>query len=167
MNLLKNFRTRRSSAAVLTLNAPVSGRVIPLSEVNDPTFSDHILGEGFAILPENGVICAPADAVIESVPHTKHAVSMTTDSGVELLIHVGLDTVELDGKFFTLPHAVGDHVKAGDVLIEFDPDGIRNAGYDIVTPVIVTNTENYASVTSAGDRAEAGKPFLILETSAK
>lgn len=165
MNLLKNIRQRKNSAAhdeVITLNAPVSGRIVPLSEVSDPTFSEHILGSGFAILPENGTFTAPADAVIESVPRTRHAISMTTDSGTELLIHVGLDTVELDGKYFHIPVAIGDHVKAGDVLIEADLEEIRNAGYDIVTPVVVTNTDAYTSVTTAGDTAEAGLPFLIL-----
>ena len=171
MNLLKNIRKRQntaeSAAESFALNAPVSGRIVPLSEVSDPTFSDNSLGSGFAIIPENGRILAPADAVIESVPHTRHAISMTTDDGTELLIHVGLDTVELDGKYFDIPVAVGDHVKAGDVLIEADLDSIRQAGYDIVTPVVVTNTDAYASVTAAADTAEAGMPFLILTPKSK
>ena len=165
MNLLRNIRQRKNTAAhdeVITLSAPVSGRIIPLSEVSDPTFSEHILGSGFAILPESGTFAAPADAVIEAVPHTCHAISMTTDSGAELLIHVGLDTVELDGKYFNIPVAIGDRVKAGDVLIEADLEGIRKAGYDTVTPVVVTNTDAYTSVTTASDTAEAGLPFLIL-----
>lgn len=163
MNLLKNFRRHRSTSAVLTINAPVSGQVIPLSEVKDPTFSENILGEGIAVVPENGVIAAPADAVIESVPHSRHAISMTTDSGVELLIHVGLDTVELDGKYFRIPVSVGDHVRTGDVLIEADLEAIKNAGYDPVTPVVVTNADDYVSITAAADTAETGMPLLILE----
>ena len=171
MKLLKNIRRRQDRAddpaRTLTLSAPVSGRILSLAEVNDPTFSEHILGDGFAIVPDSGTITAPADAVIESVAHTGHAVSMTTDSGTELLIHVGIDTVELNGQFFRIPVSVGDRVKAGDILIEADLDGIKNAGYDTVTPVIVTNMDDYVSVSAASDTAEAGMPFLILEPKAK
>jgi len=168
MKLLKNIRNRnsgceRTAASAVTLNAPVSGRILSLEEVKDPTFSEHILGDGFAIIPEDGRIMAPADAVIASVPHTHHAVSMTTDSGVELLIHVGIDTVELEGKYFNIPVALGDHVKAGDVLIEVDLEAVKNAGYDIVTPVIVTNMEEYTSLTAAAETAVVNTPFLILE----
>ncbi len=166
MNLFKN-RSRQTSSnstsSALTLNAPVSGRILPLEEVNDPTFSEHILGDGFAIIPENGCIMAPADAVVSSVPHTHHAISLTTDSGVELLIHVGIDTVELEGKYFNIPVALGDHVKAGDVLIEVDLEGVKNAGYDIVTPVIVTNMDQYTSLSTTSDMADANAPFLLLE----
>ncbi len=171
MKLLKNIRRRPDSAeepvCTFPINAPVSGRIVSLSDVNDPTFSENILGEGLAIVPEEGIIKAPADAVIESVPHSQHAISMTTDSGTALLIHVGLDTVELEGKYFNIPVAVGDHVKAGDVLIEVDLEGVKNAGYDTVTPVVVTNTEDYVSVTAAAETAEAGMPLLILEPKKK
>jgi len=166
---MKKFRSRSrnpvvdTAEAVLTLNAPVSGRVLSLEDVNDPTFSEHILGDGFAIVPEKGYIVAPADAVIASVPHTKHAISMTTDSGVELLIHVGIDTVELDGKYFNIPVSLGDHVNSGDVLIEADIESIKNAGYDIVTPVIVTNMEQYTSLSATADTAVVNTPFLLLE----
>ena len=167
MKILKNIRRRTAAdenpSAAIALNAPVSGKIVSLSDVNDATFSELILGEGIAIVPENGVIVAPEAAVIESVPHSRHAISMTTDSGISLLIHVGLDTVELDGKYFRIPVSVGDRVKAGDVLIEADLEGIRNAGYDTVTPVVVTNTEDYVSVTAAAESAEAGMPLLLLE----
>ncbi len=168
MNLLKNIRSRVNiGEAEVVLNAPVSGRIVPLCEVNDETFSEHILGEGFAIVPENGVIVAPADAVIESVPHSLHAVSMTTDSGVELLIHVGLDTVELEGRYFRCPVKVGDRVRAGDVLIEADIDGVTSAGYATVTPVVVTNPDDFASVEVVGEVARTNTPFLKLERKAK
>ena len=167
MKLLKTIRSRLSpaedSAYVLTINAPVSGRILSLEEINDPTFSEHILGEGVAIIPEHGVITAPADAIIDSVPHTHHAISMTSDNGVELLDHVGIDTVELEGKFFNIPVAVGDHVRAGDVLIEVDLEGVKKAGYDIVTPIIVTNMDEFSSLSVAGDTASANMPFLVLE----
>ncbi len=166
---MKLFKSRSrcpaidTTGAVLTLNAPVSGRILSLEEVNDPTFSDHILGDGFAIVPENGCIVAPADAVIASVPHTNHAISMTTDSGVELLIHVGIDTVELEGKYFKISVELGEHVKAGDVLIEVDLEGVKSAGYDIVTPVIVTNMDQYTSLSATADTAAVNTPFLLLE----
>lgn len=166
---MKLFKSRNRCPAVDTigsaviLNAPVSGRILSLEEVKDPTFSEHILGEGIAIIPENGNIVAPADAVIASVPRTNHAISMTTDSGVELLIHVGIDTVELEGKYFNIPVQLGDHVKAGDVLIEVDLDGVKNAGYDIVTPMVVTNMEHYTSLSVTADIAAVNTPFLLLE----
>jgi len=170
MKLLKNIRRRNPAddpAHLITLNSPVSGRIVSLSEVNDPTFSDHILGDGFAIVPESGSIVSPADAVIESVAHTGHAVSMRTDSGVELLIHVGLDTVELDGRCFHVRTVVGDHVRTGDVLIEADLDGVKNAGYDTVTPVVVTNMDDFIAIEQAADTAEAGMPLLVLEPKKK
>lgn len=166
---MKLFKNRSHSFAsdaageVIMLNAPVSGRILSLDEVHDPTFSEHILGDGFAIVPEEGRIMAPADAVITSVPHTNHAISMTTDSGVELLIHVGIDTVELEGKYFNIPVALGDHVKAGEVLIEVDLNEVKNAGYDVVTPVIVTNMEQYTSLSVTGDMTAVNTPFLLLE----
>jgi PTS system beta-glucosides-specific IIC component len=123
--------------------APLEGKVVPLSEVSDPTFSQEILGKGVAIIPSKGRIVAPADGVLTVMFETKHAVSITTKQGAEIIIHVGLDTVNLKGEHFTSYKNQGDHVKTGDLLLEFDMDAIKEAGYDVITPVIICNTPNY------------------------
>ena len=123
--------------------APVEGTVIPLSQVNDPAFSQEILGKGVAILPAKGQIVAPADGVLTVVFETKHAVSVTTDKGAEIIIHVGLDTVRLNGEHYTSHKKQGDRVKAGDLLLEFDIEAIKSAEYEVVTPVIICNHQEF------------------------
>lgn len=123
--------------------APVEGKSVPLSQVNDPTFSQEILGKGVAIIPAKGRIVAPADGVLTVMFETKHAVSVTTDGGAEIIVHVGLDTVNLKGEHYTSHKKQGDRVKAGDLLLEFDMEAIKEAGYEVITPVIVCNTPNY------------------------
>lgn len=171
MKMPKFFRLGQNATEAplytFTLNAPVSGEIINLSEVNDPTFSERILGDGYAVRPTDGIIISPANAVIESVAKTGHAVSMTTDSGAEILIHVGVDTVELDGHGFDTAVSVGEHVKMGDILIKADIDFIQKSGYDTVTPIIVTNIESYSSVSAISEKAVAGMPFLLLEPKVK
>lgn len=138
----------RKEAADITVASPLSGKAVPLSEVKDATFAQEILGKGAAILPDQGVVYAPFNGKIDVMFETGHAVGLTADSGVELLIHVGMDTVNLEGKYFYPKKATGDSVKKGDILLEFDMDEIVNAGYDITTPVIVSNTEKYTDIVS-------------------
>lgn len=133
----------------ITLAAPLKGKAVSLSEVNDPTFSENMLGKGAAIIPAEGKIYAPADGEISLVFDTLHAVSMTTTEGIELLIHVGLDTVMLKGEGFTSHVATGDKVKKGDLLLSVDLDALKSAGYDIITPMVVCNTDSYADVVPA------------------
>lgn len=123
--------------------SPAEGKAVPLSEVNDPTFSQEILGKGVAIIPSRGRIVAPADGILTVVFETKHAISITTDKGAEIIVHVGLDTVNLKGEHYTAFKNQGDRVKAGDLLLEFDMEAIKAAGYDVITPVIVCNTPDY------------------------
>lgn len=134
------------SEQAYTLGAPAKGKAVPLSEVNDPTFADGILGKGAAVIPAEGKIYAPVDGTVGMMFETKHAVSLTTEYGAEILVHVGLDTVELKGKYYEGHVKAGDTVKAGDLLISFDIDQVKAAGYDVVTPVLVCNTDDYASV---------------------
>lgn len=124
-------------------------KAVPLSEVNDPTFSQEILGKGAAVQPSEGRIVSPVDGTVELMFDTGHAVSLHSASGADILIHVGLDTVQLAGKHFTVHKKNGDPVKKGDLLIEFDIPAIQAAGYDTVTPVIICNTEAFSSVTAA------------------
>ena len=131
------------------LKSPVNGKVIPLTEVKDETFASEMLGTTVAVEPEDGKIVAPCDAEVLNVFDTGHAVCLTTKSGGELLIHVGVDTVKLEGKGFTKKVSDGAKVHAGDVLIEADLDTIRKAGYPATTMVILTNAEQYSEVSKA------------------
>lgn len=126
--------------------APVEGKAISLSEVGDPVFSQEILGKGVAVIPSKGRIVAPADGLVTVMFETKHAVSVTTEKGAEIIVHVGLDTVNLQGEHYTSHVKQGDHVKAGDLMLEFDIPAIKEAGYDVVTPIIVCNTPNYPNM---------------------
>lgn len=128
------------------VGSPAKGKAVSLKEVNDPTFAEEMLGKGAAVIPEEGKIYAPADGEIGMVFDTLHAISMTTDFGAELLIHVGLDTVKMKGDGFTGHVKAGDHVKKGDLLLEVDLEKVKVAGYDTITPVLVCNTQDYASV---------------------
>ena len=148
---LDALETGKEEAVVLLENpieitSPAEGKLIPFGEVQDPTFAKEILGKGAAIIPEKGVICAPFDGKVDAIFDTGHAVGLISDTGVELLIHIGIDTVNLEGKYFVPKAASGDSIKKGDVLIEFDIDAIQAAGYDVTTPVIVSNSDQYAKV---------------------
>ena len=115
------------------------GQQIPMEEVNDDTFANKVLGDGAAVLPEEGKVYAPADGVITSIFDTKHAICFTSSQGTEILIHIGVDTVNLQGKYFTAHVKDGDAVKRGQLLIEFDKEQIEKAGYDTVIPMIFTD----------------------------
>lgn len=145
------------------LCAPVKGKIIPLEEVSDPTFAEKILGDGVAIIPETGLIVSPSNATVDTVFETNHAISLATDSGAELLIHIGIDTVKLKGKHFKPMVRNGDKVKVGQPLIEFDIDAIKKEGYDITTSVVVTNYKDYVKIDKNGYNAIEKKPFLSLE----
>ncbi len=144
------------------VKSPVNGKVIPLTEVTDETFASEMLGTTVAVEPEDGKIVAPCDAEVLNVFDTGHAVCLTTQSGGELLIHVGIDTVKLEGKGFTKKVADGAKVHAGDVLIEADLDTIRNAGYPATTMVILTNADQYSEVTKA-EPGPAGTDQTIMK----
>lgn len=145
------------------IGSPTKGRAVALSEVNDPTFAEEMLGKGAAVIPEDGKICAPADGEIGMVFDTLHAVSMTTDFGAEILIHIGLDTVKMKGEGFTGHVKAGDHVKKGALLLEVDLEKVKAAGYDTITPVIVCNTPDYSSVENVGKGAvNAGDDLIIV-----
>lgn len=134
------------AASGCMLGSPIKGDVIPLKEVPDETFAGEVLGKGIAIVPKDGRVVAPMDGVIETMFDTKHAVGIHGDNGVELLIHVGINTVELNGACYEAHVAEGSHVKKGDLLITFDIEKIKGAGYSVITPVIVTNSDDYEKV---------------------
>ncbi len=141
------------------LYSPLEGTAIPLSQVNDATFASEVLGKGMAVIPDKGEVVAPCDATVETVFDTKHAVGLSTEIGMELLIHIGVNTVELGGKYYTAHVKDGDHVKKGQLLVSFDMDKIKESGYDVTTPLIVTNSDDYKDVkllkegvTASGDK---------------
>ena len=122
------------------------GTAILLSQVNDATFASEVLGKGVAVIPSKGEVVAPCDATVETIFDTKHAVGLSTENGMELLIHIGINTVELEGKYYTAHVKAGDHVNKGQLLISYDMDKIKDAGYDMTTPLIVTNSDDYKDV---------------------
>ena len=132
-----------------TLTSPVNGTQIPLAEVADETFASEMLGATVAVEPADGKIVAPCDGEVSNIFETGHAVCITTEAGGELLIHIGIDTVKMDGKGFTKKVSDGDKVHAGDVLVEADLNAIKNAGYQTTTMMILTNTDDFGNVTKA------------------
>ncbi|WP_366248163.1 beta-glucoside-specific PTS transporter subunit IIABC [Terribacillus aidingensis] len=126
-----------------TFTSPVAGKMIPLSQVQDEVFSSKAMGDGIAVVPSKGELYAPVDGEISMIFETSHALGMKTETGAEILFHVGLNTVQLGGEHFTPQVKVGDQVKAGDVLLTFDLEKIKAAGFDPVTLAIITNTDKY------------------------
>ncbi|MBM6775132.1 PTS glucose transporter subunit IIA [Olsenella profusa] len=152
-----------SAAAAETIVSPLAGTVIKMTEVPDPVFASEAMGTGAAVQPTEGKLYAPAAGTVTVLAETGHALGMTTDAGAEILMHIGIDTVTLEGKPFTAHVSVGDHVSAGQLLMDVDLDAILAAGLDPVTPVIITNTDAYASVTAhTGATVAPGEAIIEL-----
>lgn len=147
----------------ITITNPIKGIVLPLSEVSDQTFASGVMGDGVAILPKEGRVVAPVNGKIVSVFKTKHAIGIESEDGVEILIHVGIDTVQLDGQHFTAHVAQGDIIKTGDLLLEFDIEQITAAGYEIVTPIIVTNHQYFTFSKLAKEHVLAAENVALLQ----
>ena len=125
------------------IKSPISGKVIQLEKVNDPVFSSGAMGKGVAIEPVDNKVYAPFNGTIEFIADTKHAIGLLSEDGVEVLIHVGMDTVKMEGRGFSVKTSVNSKVKAGDLLLEFDRNIIEKEGYSLITPVVITNADNY------------------------
>ena len=151
------------AAEAVTVTSPLEGRAVPISEIPDPVFSTGAVGDGIAIEPTSNTVVCPADATVVTAPESGHAFGLKLDSGVELLIHVGIDTVELGGKGFDVKVKAGDHVSAGQPLVVFDPTVIDEAGYSKITPVLVTNGFDYSNVTGIpADDVTTGTPVITV-----
>ena len=144
-----------------SVGAPVAGRTVPLEQVKDETFASGVMGKGIAIEPAEGRVYAPFDGNVETVPESHHALGLTSDGGVELLIHVGLETVRLEGRHFTCHAKEGQRIRKGDLLLEFDLKAIRTEGYDTVTPVIITNSDDYAEIIPAQEKTVKAQDAII------
>ncbi len=144
--------------------APIPGDVIPVTKVSDPTFGQELVGKGVAIIPREGKVYAPVNGNVSTIFPTLHAIAMVSEDGAEILMHIGLETVKLKGEFFTAHVESGADVKKGDLLLEFDVEAIKNAGYDIVSPVVVCNVDNYAVIDSKVDQNAGNKDVIIALT---
>lgn len=153
----------QASAGNQVVCSPLQGNAIPLNQVQDEVFSQKILGDGMAVVPVKGELYAPADGVIESVFDSKHAISMTTTAGAEILMHVGMDTVKLDGKGFNPLVQNGQAVKKGQLLMKFDLDEIKGAGYDVTTPIVITNGDVFGVSPVAEGTVAPGAALMKLE----
>ena len=158
-----NRATLPVNAADMALTSHLQGKAIPLSEVKDEVFAAGILGDGMAVIPEKGELYAPADGIIDTVFDSKHAISMITDSGAELLMHVGMDTVKLEGKGYTPQVKGGDKVKKGQLLLKFDIGFIKSQGYDLTTPLVVTNGDAFTVKHIAEGTVSPGTVLMELE----
>lgn len=144
--------------------SPLNGQVMTLSEVKDKVFSSSAMGKGMAIEPTDGVLHAPADGQIIMTFPTSHAIGMRTTDGAEILMHIGMDTVNLQGKGFNTLVEKGQNVKAGDELVKFDIPAIKKAGYSVTTPIVVTNSQDYADIERTADgQVKVGQEILDLQ----
>ncbi len=161
----KEAKQKPSSAKQdIILNAHMNGVVVPMAEVQDDVFANCILGDGVAIEPSEGKLFAPADGVINNIFDTKHAISIQAEDGVEILLHIGINTVQLGGKHFEVHVNADQTVKRGDLLVSFDMDAIREAGYLCTTPMIVCNTDDYQSITTlSSGEIKAGRGLLEIK----
>lgn len=157
----KNIENKDVLVKQEVIASPIKGDVLPLSQVKDEVFSAGLLGKGVAIEPKEGKVVSPVDGTLTTLFPTHHALGITSDNGAEILIHVGMDTVQLEGKCFTPKVKQGDKIKAGQLLLEFDIKGIKEAGYPVTTPVIVSNSDNYLDIIGT-DKKEINREEDLL-----
>ena len=149
----------------VVIGAPMDGVVVSASKINDPVFSEDVLGRGIAIRPESSHVTAPGKATVIQMFATGHAVSLLTDSGVELLIHVGIDTVKLKGRHYRIRKNSGESVNVGDILMEFDAEGISVDGFDTTTPIVVCNPDDFSDISFASEGPiKEGEPLITIKS---
>lgn len=149
---------------VNAIKSPISGKVIELEKVDDPVFSSGAMGKGIAIEPMDNKVYAPFNGTIEFIAETKHAIGLLSEDGVEVLIHVGMDTVKMQGRGFNVKTSVNSKIKAGDLLLEFDRNAIEKEGYSLITPVVITNADNYEdNVLCINEEVKNGRGIINLK----
>lgn len=146
MGLLGKLFGKKEDESVKVIGSPLRGNVIPLSDVADPVFSEGMMGPGVGIIPEEGKLCSPINGEITVAFHTGHAVGLKTMDNMDVLIHIGIDTVKMNGDGFELHVKEGDKVKKGDLLISFDVDKIKSCGYETTTMIVVSNADEFGKM---------------------
>ena len=147
----------------IEIKSPLKGSIIPLSQVQDGAFAAEILGKGAAVVPQEGIVTSPVNGTVSTLFPTLHAIGIMSDEGAELLIHIGLNTVQMNGKGFKAFVQQGDKITVGQKLIEFDMDLLQKEGYCLETPVVVTNTANYLDVLAENSKdVSCGEPLLHI-----
>lgn len=158
----KWFAKKNPQSPVVPFVAPLTGSVVALEEVPDPVFSQRMAGDGLAIMPTEGLVVAPIAGKVAHLFPTNHAISLVSEQGLEILIHIGLDTVQLNGEGFQALVNIGDEVKAGDKLIRFDLERIQAAGYSPITPLLITNHDILEKITfQPGIQVQAGNGTIM------
>lgn len=147
----------------IQIMSPIQGTVIPVTQAKDPAFSEEILGKGVAIQPKNGQVFSPVDGTVFQLFDTLHAISLVSNDGVEILIHIGMDTVQLKGKHFTANVKTGDAVSVGDLLLTFDKEAMLAEGFDLTTPVVVCNHHEYKKIEANYQTLNPGDSLITLE----
>ena len=158
-NLLENKKEVKKET---TIFSPLKGNVVSLKEVPDEVFASEAMGKGIAIIPSEGKVVSPVNGEVTAIFPTLHAIGITSDTGVEILIHIGLDTVNLNGKYYSSKVSVGDYVHIGDELIAFDKQAIENEGYNTITPMIITNSINFESIDCIKNNEVNYKDELLI-----
>ncbi len=159
-------RTEEEKFFTKELKSPVTGKVVSLTDVEDESFSSGTMGQGCAIDPEDGIVRAPCDGVVAVFPEECYAIGITSLEGIDILIHVGLETIRLKGKHFTPKVKEGDTIKAGQLLLMFDKPALDKEGYSQITSIVVSNTEDFDSATTVvrpGDDVKIGDTLLVVE----
>ena len=158
MGLLDFLKPKSKTKSEIKIEAPVSGKYLPLAEVPDEVFAQGVLGPGCGFQPTEGVVYAPASGIITTIAETKHAIGMTATEGLEILIHIGMDTVKLNGEGFSVKVENGQKVNAGDVLLTFDMDVILKAGYELTSALVLTNASSFSEISfETGKNLEHGE----------
>jgi PTS system D-glucosamine-specific IIA component/PTS system glucose-specific IIA component len=156
-------KKKEKNINLFKLVAPVTGKLLSLTDVPDPVFAQKMAGDGVAVMPEDDVIVAPADGELTLVFDTKHAFAMTLDNGIELLVHIGLETVTLKGKGFEQLIQSGIKIKAGTPIMKVDREYIKSKGFSLITPILITNTDNTKSIVSVKNANVVAGETIILE----
>ena len=158
MRLINKLFNRR----MIELGAPVSGKIVPISQVSDPIFAQEMIGKGIAIIPEDGKYYAPCDGHLSVLFPSGHAYALKNRDGVDVIIHIGIDTVKLNGKNFTIHAKQGQEVNKGDLIIEVDINAVKEAGFDIITPMVISNPGMFTDLEKKGGHVTAGDPAIVL-----
>lgn len=144
------------------IGSPVKGTIVPISNVSDPTFGEEMVGKGIAIEPSDGRFCAPCDGTLIALFPTGHAFCINTTDGAELLVHIGIDTVKLKGEHYKLIAKQGIEVKKGDPIVEVDLDAVRAAGYQVITPMVISNHSKFSRIEKMTGVVEVGDTAIVV-----